>query len=64
MLTATKNFQALPHLTGRVSVAYDFDLEHFDSLIVGLSKEFGSYYLGLNYDFARGSTGVEAALKF
>ncbi|MCD6283630.1 hypothetical protein J7J84_08565 [bacterium] len=64
LLTATKNFQALPHLTGRVSVAYDFDLEHFDSLIVGLNKEFGSYYLGLNYDFARGSTGVEAALKF
>ena len=63
-LTATKNFQALPHLTGRVSAAYDFDLKHFDSLIVGLSKEFGSYYLGLNYDFARGSTGVEAALKF
>jgi|GEM_PF-2060530 len=64
LLMATKNFQALPHLTGRVSVAYDFDLEHFDSLIVGLSKEFGSYYLGLNYDFARGSTGIEAALKF
>jgi len=64
LLTATKNFQALPHLTGRVSAAYNFDLEHFDSLIVGLSKEFGSYYLGLNYDFARGSTGVEAALKF
>ncbi len=64
LLTATKNFQALPHLTGRVSAAYDFDLKHFDSLILGLSKEFGAYYLGLNYDFARGSTGVEVALKF
>ncbi len=64
MLVATKNFQALPHLTGRVSAAYDFDLKNFDSLIVGLSKEFKSYYLGLNYDFARASTGVEVALKF
>jgi len=63
-LKVTKNFQALPHLTGRVTANYDLDLEHFDELTVGLAKEFRAYYLGLNYNFARGSAGVELAVKF
>jgi hypothetical protein len=63
-LKAKKNFQALPHLTGRVTANYDLDLEHFDELTVGLAKEFRAYYLGLNYNFARGSAGVELAVKF
>jgi len=64
LLRARKCFQLLPHLTGRVSADYDFDLEHFDLLTIGLSKEFTSFYLGANYNFARESAGIEVALKF
>lgn len=63
-LKGTKNFQALPHLTGRITVDYDIDLEHFDELTLGLAKEFRAFYLGLNYNFARGSAGIEYAVKF
>ncbi len=64
LLKANKNFQLLPHLTGRVSADYDFDLGHFDNLVAGLSKEFKSFYLGGSYNFARGAAGVEVAVKF
>jgi hypothetical protein len=63
-LTANKNFQLLPHYTGRVTAAYNYDLNNFDELTVGLSRELRMYYVGMNYNFARASAGVEFALKF
>ena len=59
-----KNFVPIHGTSARVFGKYNYELERFDTLAVGLSKEFRSYYGGLYYDFARGSTGLEFALKF
>lgn len=63
-LTVNKNFQLLPRYTGRVTAAYNYDLNNFDELTVGLSRELRAYYIGMNYNFARAAAGVEFALKF
>ncbi len=63
-LTVNKNFQVLPRYTGRVTAAYNYDLNNFDELTVGLSRELRVYYIGVNYNFARAKAGVEFALKF
>ncbi len=63
-LIANKNFQLFPHYTGRVTAAYNYDLNNFDELTVGLSRELRAYYIGMNYNFARAAAGVEFALKF
>jgi len=59
-----KNFAPIHSASARIFGKYNYELERFDTLAVGLSKEFRSYYGGLYYDFARGSTGIEFALKF
>lgn len=63
-LSFQKNFALLPRFSGRVFGKYNYDLQHFDNLVLGVSKEFRSYYGGIYYDFARGSSGFEFALKF
>jgi len=63
-LSFRKNFRPLPKLAARASGRYNYDREHFDSLAAGVSYEFRSYWAGLSYDFARGTTGVELAIKF
>ncbi|OPX22510.1 MAG: hypothetical protein B1H03_04290 [Planctomycetales bacterium 4484_113] len=63
-LTFQKNFLPLPKLSARMSGRYNYDREHFDNLVGGISHEFRSYWTGLSYDFARGSMSVELAIKF
>ncbi len=63
-LTFQKNTAPLPNFSTRVYGKYNFDLDHFDNLVVGVSREFRSYYGGFYYDFARASVGLEFALKF
>jgi len=63
-LSFQKNFQAFPSIALRMSGRYNYDRERFDNLTAGVSREFRSYWAGLAYDFARGTTSIEAAVKF
>lgn len=63
-LSFQKNFQPLSEFAARLSGRYNYDRERFDSLTAGVSHEFRSYWAGLSYDFARGSIGIEAAIRF
>ena len=46
-----------------MTAAYNYDLNNFDELTVGLSRELRAYYIGMNYNFARAAAGLEFALK-
>ncbi len=59
-----KNIAPAPRFTARIFGNYNYDLQRFDNLALGVAREFDSYYGGLYYDFARGSIGFETALKF